>query len=363
MKADSYIIHTEQSRQWEGILHRCGNYDVFHLPAYHKLGEENTDQKAELFVFETGSTVVAFPILLNQVQDPINPNNDSLFDVSSVYGYAGPISNRQVITENESEKFAGYFLDYLDQNRVVSIFSRLHPLIDQESYLNKLGGSIETVGTTITIDLTLPPEVQYKQIRKGHRYEIRKAKSEGLKVLYDKDQVYLGEFCDLYLETMSRVGASENYLFDQEYFFRLSKLLGDELHLFVVLYDNLVISGALITTCGPFVQYYLSGTNSNFLKFAPSKLIVDEARMWAYERKASFFHLGGGVGSKKDGLYRFKAGFSNLTNNFQVWKMIVKQKKYWDIVERANSYNQENDLIWADPNYFPIYRGPSLPNY
>ena len=66
------------------------------------------------------------------------------------------------------------------------------------------------------------------------------------------------------------------------------------------------------------------------------------------------FHLGGGVGSGEDNLYKFKAAFNrNSDYQFSIGKEIFDQKKYDELVqERANRDQTFN----PQSTYFPLYR-------
>ena len=65
-------------------------------------------------------------------------------------------------------RFQGTLRDELSRARVVSVFSRLHPLIPQQGMLAGLGECVEN-GQTISIDLTLPDEEQRAHYNKSCR--------------------------------------------------------------------------------------------------------------------------------------------------------------------------------------------------
>ena len=60
------------------------------------------------------------------------------------------------------------------------------------------------------------------------------------------------------------------------------------------------------------MQYHLSGMSEAFARERPTKLMLDHVRQWARARGNRWLHLGGGVGSAQDNLFKFKAGFSKL---------------------------------------------------
>ena len=64
------------------------------------------------------------------------------------------------------------------------------------------------------------------------------------------------------------------------------------------------------------MHYHLSGSLIEYRNLAPSNLLLYKAALWGCEQGFKTFHLGGGVGSGEDGLYKFKAAF-NRNSNYQ----------------------------------------------
>jgi len=354
-------LGTAEADRWRETLQRCGTYDVYHLPEYHLLAEEQQDARAVLFVCETQSVIMAMPMLLREIEGLASMDISGYRDVTSVYGYPGPVSTVQHPSDDVTLCFASSLQSYLESERAVAAFSRLHPFFDQEPYLRDLGGQVQEVGATVVIDLSLPAEAQRRQYRSNHKRDIKKARREGVTCVHDEDCNYLHPFVEMYHETMRRTGASEYYFFDRTYFARLLELLGDYVHLFVAIKEGVVLSGALFTLCNSIIQYHLGGTDSRYLSLAPSKLIFDSVRLWGTEIGARIFHLGGGVRSRQDSLFRFKAGFSKLRYRFRIWKMVVDPEAYSQLVEQKRAWNEATGVEVTEDSYFPAYRCPTRP--
>lgn len=351
-----FTIETAESDCWMKILQQCGVYDIYHLPEYHQL-VENDKTRAVLFVLQAGAATVAMPLLLRRIEGLPGIEDSAYQDVTSVYGYPGPISNLQQPSGEVQRFFAMALHNYFDREKVVAAFSRLHPIFDQAAYLSNLDGRVLAVGPTVTIDLKLPVAVQCQQYRGSHRREIERAKREGVDCIHDQEWQYLDAFIEIYYQTMDRHRATDDYYFSHNYFTRLCALLKGKLHLFVARKDGVVISGALFTRCNSIIQYHLAGTDGRYRKLAPSKLILDTVRQWGVTTGAAILHLGGGLGSREDDLFRFKAGFSNLRCQFSVWQMVVNPRIYSHFVEQKRAWRQRNGLNPMDADYFPAYRG------
>ncbi len=66
----------------------------------------------------------------------------------------------------------------------------------------------------------------------------------------------------------------------------------------------------------------------------------------------SYLNLGGGVGAKEDSLFYFKSGFSKNTASFKVWKYIVNQLVYDELVQRGKDVGKHEKFV----QFFPHYR-------
>jgi len=64
----------------------------------------------------------------------------------------------------------------------------------------------------------------------------------------------------------------------------------------------------------------------------PSKAMLHFMRGWAKSRGNRWFHLGGGLGARKDSLFEFKAGFSKGRAPFYTWRGIIDQSAYNRVV-------------------------------
>ena len=113
------------------------------------------------------------------------------------------------------------------------------------------------------------------------------------------------------------------------YFEDLRVALGSRLHFCsVVAPGGELAAGGLFTDTQGIVQYHLSGTADCFVANAPSKLMLHEVRLWAKREGYSLLHLGGGVGSRADSLFHFKAGFSPLHSDWFTYHLVTDEDKY-----------------------------------
>ena len=79
------------------------------------------------------------------------------FDVTSVYGYAGPLVNIDTLNKEFVDGFHRELDNYFRECNIVSAFARLHPLLVFQEEILKGYGEIVPLNNTVTIDLSLSP--------------------------------------------------------------------------------------------------------------------------------------------------------------------------------------------------------------
>jgi hypothetical protein len=217
------VLQPEKHAQWLEVLGHAFQYDFYHLPQYHALAEELKEDKAHLFLYREGDFFVTIPLLLRSIETvPCHGHaGQGYWDATCVYGYAGPIASHPEIPAPVLRNFRAVLWKALQERNIVTVFSRLHPLIPQQRWLLAGLGEFIPIGQTVSIDLTLPLEVQRSQYRQNHKRDLNKLKRHGATCVRDPDRVYLNEFVDIYHENMHRVGASSAYFFAPTYFERL----------------------------------------------------------------------------------------------------------------------------------------------
>jgi hypothetical protein len=349
-------IDGADTRQWQAILDRCNTYDFYHMASYNVMEASPDGYQAILFVYEENEAVAALPLLLRPLGelDGLSRVFDGYFDATSVYGYPGPVTNRDWSDRAFFERFGHALHDKLQEMHVIAAFSRLHPIMKNDAGL--CIGEVIPLGETVSINLRLPIDEQFRLFRKSHRYEIRKAQADNVIVVHDTGWKHYDDFIALYLATMRRVHADTQYYFDQAYFDQLRIAIGENLHLFAAKQDENVISAALFTLVNGLVEYHLSGSSTEMQNYAASKLVIDAARQWASAQGAGILHLGGGLGSRKDNLFLFKSGFSPQRHTFKVWQHIVDPTQYNLAVQQHQAWLSEHELPISQDDYFPSYR-------
>jgi hypothetical protein len=347
-----------QSPLWQEILRQL-RHDVYHLPHYLALEARRTQTTPEAILITEGDNILFVPYLRRPCSDSAStePGAESVFDITSPYGYPGVLLNEAAI---HTTGFPHAALDILQQvlraNGVCSIFLRLHPLLS-DCFADVFPPQVLTTnGETVSIDLTLSEAELWAHTRKGHQSTINKCKRLNLTARIVPFQDHLCEFMEIYEETMDRVSAHDMYYFGKDYFTELFTL-GEKLHLGIVESENQTVCASLFFECCGIVQAHLGGTRTAFLSHSPFNLLLHHVRLWAKGRGNKFLHIGGGLGgSKEDKLFRFKSGFSRQRHQFTTLRLITNEDTYFSLVKfRAQTLNTTVETL-LNSSFFPAYR-------
>ncbi len=331
-------------------------HDFYHLPGYVRLCASQERAEPVAFVAQEGQNRLFVPLIVRPINGLL-ATSGGLYDASSPYGYPSPLLKA---TEN-GESVQGFLTRAVElllsgcrRRGIVSVFLRLHPLLALPLEPFRWHGILVHHGETVFVDLTQTEEEFWHQTRRQYRNKINFARRNGHVAEMDPTWSSFDEFFEIYTQTMHRVRASEGYFFPREYFHKLRDVLSGALHLCVVRIDGRVACAGLFSEICGIVQAHLSGARPDYGEQHPTKLMMDFARRWAKRQGNRMFHLGGGVGARRDLLFQFKSGFSKLRSDFHTWRAVVDVGAYQALVRRWEQHTatEAEDL----GGFFPAYR-------
>lgn len=342
-------IITERE-EWNRFIQLIGHFDFYYTYYYHFLSKK-VGEKPMLIAYREGDTIIALPLLVRKIK------GTSYRDATSVYGYAGPLcrSESGEPSDFDNASFKLRLQEFLQENKIVSVFTRLHPFIGYQENLLKDIGTITSPGEVVNIDLTLPLDIQRQKYSSRLKTYVNKARRK-YEIIEGKEEKQMEEFIEMYYQNMRRVEADEYYFFDKRYFFQLmiSSFFKVELLLCSDTETGEMIGGAMFVKTGDIVQYHLSGYREEYMHLNPIKLLIDEMRLRATKENFTYFNLGGGKGVERDSLFKFKASFSKDFKPAQFWKFIVNREVYDELV--AETQKGRNETAEGDSDFFPAYR-------
>jgi lipid II:glycine glycyltransferase (peptidoglycan interpeptide bridge formation enzyme) len=344
------VIEAKNTAEWDSVLSQVGEYDTYHCADYHLLAESLGEGTPVLLAYNEGDRCAALPLLLRNIPSAKSLIGSPWRDATSVYGYPGVITS----CSSEDPQFAASFQwalrEKLNELNVVSVFSRLHPVIDT-SWLLRGMAQIANHGDTIWINLTETEEDQMASTRTDHRRHLRHAAKVGMNFRNDPEFLGMDDFKAMYFETMKRNNASPYYYFSDLYFETLRTRLASTTRLFFAELNGRPVSATIIFITGKYLQYHLNGTPTEYMNLGCSRYILNEIRKWGKRNGYNWMNLGGGVSSQVDSLFQFKSGFSKIRRPFQSVRMILNSDVYADL-SRAHESRRGECAV----EYFPEYR-------
>lgn len=317
--------------------------------------ELKTDEQA-LYYFtlhKNNSPIVLMPFYLRRINISKQPTD--YFDVSSPWGYIGPLFHNQHID------ILPLFWEEVDKwykaNRVVTEFIRFNFSGNQKSYSGTTIHTLSNIRGKLKSDEELWNGFK-RSVRKNYKNAVR---NELICKIYFKDIPLniIEAYYSIWRGTMDRLEAAESYYHTFEYFNDYIKANEDCCALAIVaLPDGKAISTELLLFSKDTMFSFLGGTDASYFNMRPNDLLKIEAMKWAREKGLSYYILGGGL-QDGDTLYQYKKKFfpEEPEINFYTGRKIIDIAVYQELNALAgfpaSSPPLNEDL---GVGFFPKYR-------
>lgn len=348
------IIPYNESLAWNTAIAGFHQADIYYFRGYVEAFRIHGDGEPLLILFQGQSCRGICVMMKRDVADDhlfkdLIPKQ-TYFDIITPYGYGGFLFDNS--PDEEDIKILNTELwETLTCEGAVAAFFRFHPVLANAADSRCLLDVID-LGHTIAMDLS-SEELIWANITSKNRNMIRKAEKSGVIIEHGRGMKLLDRFIDIYNGTMKRDNAEEYYFFKRDFYESIDCNLHDNYEMFYAMLDGEPIAMSIMLFSGNSMHYHLSGSRAEFRNLAPSNLLLYKAAVWGCQQGFKTFHLGGGVGSGKDNLYKFKANFNrNSDYRFSIGKKIIDRKKY----DYLCSLRGFSEAELADIGFFPAYR-------
>ena len=339
------IFNMSQAKEWDELVRSFANYDVYYLSGYVKAFQIHGDGEPQLFYYNENGLRGIYVYMKRKTAI------EGVYDSITPYGYGGFLLEGNDSSENMNALWNAY-VDKMKSENIVDNFVRYHPVLANAVPMKTCSDVID-LGKTVSMDLT-SEEVIWKNIHSKNRNMIRKAEKNGIVIKHGQGLELFDDFIKIYNATMDKDNAEPYYYFKPEFYKSIHEDLKDNYEMFWAEYDGKIIAMSIMIYANGRLNYHLSGSDLQYRNLAPSNLLLYKAAMWGMDKGMKTFHLGGGVGSGEDNLYKFKIAFNRFSDcQFSIAKHIFDNEKYDELVAERASRDAGFD---KESKFFPLYR-------
>ena len=339
------LFGLSHSKEWDATVRSFAEHDVYYLSGYVKAFYIHGDGEPQLLYYEAEGLKAIYVYMKRKTAI------EGYYDSVTPYGYGGVLFEGET-SEQNLQAFWKAYVESMKEQGIVDNFVRYHPVLANAVPMKQISTVID-LGKTIAFDLA-SPEVIWDNIISKNCNMIRKAEKNGITIEHGKGMELLDQFTAIYNATMDKDHAEEYYYFKRPFYESIDGDLKDNYEMFYAVYEGRPIAMSIMIFANGRLNYHLSGSDIEYRNLAPSNLLLYKAALWGYEQGYKTFHLGGGVGSGEDNLYKFKAAFNRNSNcQFSIGKEIFDQTKYNELVAMRAS---QDEGFNQDSQFFPLYR-------
>ncbi len=355
------VIASKDKERWNDRVCSFRHWDVYYLNEYAHSFEIHGDGEAILFYFAwiDNENKQQCRLCLAVMKKDISEDNkfksllqkDVWYDLETPYGYGGFLLEGE-FAENVRLEFTRQMENYAAQNKIVSLFARLHPIYRNDVPFAEMANSMTRyLKDTIYMDTTKEENIMVNMDSKN-RNMVRKAIKNGVTIQHDKGE-HLEEFIKIYESTMAHDNATDYYYFKREYYEYLRSSMRENIEFFYSVYEGKIIGASIFFYNEEYMHYHLSGMYYEYRSLAATNLLLYEAARWACQRGIRLLHLGGGIDAE-DSLFGFKKQFHKEGRvPFFVGRTIYNRDAYQELLQIRK---KADDTFVADNSFMIQYR-------
>jgi hypothetical protein len=339
------LYNLDQAEAWDNVVYSFKCFDIYYLCGYVRAFRIHGDGDPHLLFYDNEGLRAIYVFMKRRTII------DGYYDSVTPYGYGGVLFEGD-ITEKKIRVFWKVYVEKMLEEGIVDNFVRYHPVLANAAFMTMTSNVID-LGRTIAMDISSEQTI-WNNMTSKNRNMIRKAEKNGIEIFHGRGMELFKVFERIYNATMDKDHADEYYYFGDAFYESIHRDLHENYEIFYAVMDKQIIAMSIILFANQQVHYHLSGSLMEYRHLAPSNLLLYKVALWGCEQGYKIFHLGGGVGSGEDNLYKFKAAFNRNANyQFSIGKEIFDQDKYDELVNMRNrvihNFNSES-------SFFPLYR-------
>lgn len=344
------MIDISSAEEWDSVVCSFIDYDVYSLRGYVKAFQIHGDGQPILFYYEDNGLRGFNVVMKRDIADDPNfsgkIDSGKWFDLVTPYGYGGWLLEGN----GDTVRLDVAYTELCKEQNIVSEFVRYHPIWGNACRMEQMY-QVNYLGHTIAMDLK-DEESIWSNITSKNRNMIRKAEKSGVQIVHGLDARAFLMFKKMYDATMKKDNAEQYYFFGNLFYDSIRLDLSDNAQVFMAMYEEHPIAAAIMIFANGKLNYHLSGSETTYRSLAPTNLLLYKTALWGNENGMKTFHLGGGIGSCEDNLYKFKRAFyKGMPRQFAIGKKIFLS----DVYDRLNRLREGAPVS----SFFPEYRRPA----
>lgn len=366
-KGDSYLHHISTNttfevfnindqkslKKYKKTLKALKNLNPFYKTELLDTTNMTTHQLNYFVLKKGGVPIIVMPFYKRNIT---TKNTSTIYsDVISPYGYSGPL-----ICPNEFDsQLLKHFWFKVDQwykkENVISEFIRFSLNDNHKEYSGVLIPTLKNVKGTI-----INCKEQWDKFKSKVRNNYRKSTQQGLKIKIYQGEIsktIIEEFYNIYIETMKRNNAHEQYFHNITYFENFINNNEKSRIIATVYKDDIAISTELVLIGNNTLYSYLGGTVAEYFKTRPNDFLKIEVLNWARENNFKHYILGGGR-EDGDNLYKYKKTFFPNDDDaiYYTGRKVLNWEAYESLVEQKGNLNKVEKIENITQDFFPLYR-------
>lgn len=293
-------ISSATNAEWDHIWHGCDYSTFFHSREWAEIWENYTNGQMrhdpKLVIFTDGKKAL-LPLSYYRELKGLIKNY-----ISSPAGtFGGWISEDELVTKH------GFLLIELLTKRLGNLVWRINPYDD---LVIKSGVQGSEQDETRVLNLEGGFDVIYKKWSKGHSSAVRKARKarkEGVTVRLAETINDWRDYYSIYEDSLRRWGDKTSSCYKWELFGRFFFCRSNNVRLWLAVFDEQVVAGALCFYAKKHVVYWHGAALEKYFRHRPVNLLMYEAIKSACEEGYSWFDFNPSGGH--EGVKAFKRSF------------------------------------------------------
>ncbi|KAA1246934.1 NeuD/PglB/VioB family sugar acetyltransferase [Aquimarina sp. RZ0] len=339
--------------KYKKILKALNNSSPFYKTELLDTLSMNEHQLNYFVLEKNGNPIIVMPFYIRKIY--LDGEDTSYKDVTSPYGYSGPLFDTDLINEDIIKHFWRQVDLWYEKKKIISEFIRFSLTGNQKEYSGELIPSLKNVKGVI-----IDKEEQWSKLKSKVRNNYRKSLQEGLNFKVFSDPIpmdIIKDFYDIYIQTMHRNNAHSQYFHYIDYFKNFIAENPESVIIAMVYKDFKPISTELVLLDEDTLYSYLGGTLSDYFYTRPNDFLKIEIINWARQYNYKYYVLGGGR-VDNDNLYKYKKTFFPNDEDivYYTGRKIINTDIYKDLVAKECDKDKILEQEDIQKNYFPLYR-------